>query len=347
MSDKVSVIIPCYKVEKYVERCLESLERQTIGIGHMEIICVDDASSDGTEDILRSWEKKYPGSIKVVLSERNNRQGAARNIGMQYASGDWVSFVDSDDWVEPDFYEKLLRRAEGKTYDIVACKFMEDTSVAGSGITEVTDKGTGEAVEYFVTDDMVRKEIIRRQPFGKVYPSIIRRAFLQMHRIAFPERLMYEDIYFKTLLHLEVSRGAVIDEALYHFFKRPEGERYKPDELYYADYLTVLMFMWKEWQRRGYFSRYENELMAQFIKEGYLGFLKVLFARKGEVPYTYFLLIRELTLTLTPAADKKHYLKNSPYFTDAQKVWISALWRDVDKADFEEIAAMTLEAGGI
>jgi glycosyltransferase involved in cell wall biosynthesis len=97
MSDKVSVIIPCYNVEKYIERCLESLERQTIGIGHMEIICVDDASSDGTEDILRSWEKKYPGSIKVVLSERNNRQGAARNIGMQYASGDWVSFVDSDD----------------------------------------------------------------------------------------------------------------------------------------------------------------------------------------------------------------------------------------------------------
>ena len=76
-------------------------------------------------------------------------------------------------------------------------------------------------------------------------------------------------------------------------------------------------------------------------------FLKLIFAEKDEVPYTYFLLIKELILTLTPAADKKHYLKNSPYFKDLQKLWISALWRDVDRDDFDKIVEATIEAGGI
>ena len=345
MSDKVSVIIPCYNVEKYINRCLTSITAQTVGIDHIEVICVDDASTDGTVDMLKEWEKRYPTNIRVVLSERNTRQGGARNIGMQYASGDWVAFVDSDDWIEPEYLETLLKKSNKNNYDIIACRYEEDDSDDLKYFDG--DKGSGEFSEVFVTDDMVRKQVIKEQKFGKVYPSIIRRGFLQSHRITFPERLMFEDIYFKSLIHLELSRGAFIDETLYHFFKRPAEEHYKAEELYYADYLTVLMFMWKEWRRRGYFSRFENELMAEFLLDGYIGFLRLLFKRSGEPPYTYFLLIKELVVTLTPAADKKHYLKNSDYFKDLQKLWISALWRDVDKTDFEEIARRTKDAGGI
>ncbi|MCR5012184.1 MAG: glycosyltransferase family 2 protein [Lachnospiraceae bacterium] len=354
MKDSISVIIPCYNEEKHLERCLTSIIKQSTGLKYsfdgtdrdkIEIICVDDASTDGTTAILKDWEKKYPENIRVIINERNNRQGAARNIGMQYASCEWISFVDADDWLEPDFFEKLIKKSHDNTYDIVACNYAEDTSA------ELTYFEAGDTDEkgkdVFVTDDMVRKEVFREQCFGKVYPSIVKRHFLTGHRITFPERLMYEDIYYKELLHMEISRGVVINEKLYHFYVRPEEEKRVSDVMSYADYLTIMMLLWKEWGRRGYFSKYENELTAEFLKVGYIGFLRMLFSRKDVLPYTYFLLIKELVLTLTPAADKKHYLKNSPYFTDFQKLWLSALWRDVDRDDFDKIVEATIEAGGI
>lgn len=82
--NKISIIIPCYNVEKYIDRCLESIEKQTIGIETLEIICLDDKSVDGTLDKLHEWEKRYPDNIVVVELPDNGRQGCARNIGLSY-----------------------------------------------------------------------------------------------------------------------------------------------------------------------------------------------------------------------------------------------------------------------
>ena len=120
---KISIIIPCYNVEVYIDRCLGSVMEQSIGIKNVEIICVDDASTDKTLEKLLIWEHQYPESITIVRSETNGRQGAARNIGMEYASGEWVAFIDSDDWITPDYYEKLIKRGEETGADVVGCGF--------------------------------------------------------------------------------------------------------------------------------------------------------------------------------------------------------------------------------
>ena len=347
MSEKVSIIIPCYNVEKYIDRCLESIVKQTIGVSAIQIVCVNDHSSDRTGEKLRAWENKYPGTIVVIMCERNNRQGGARNIGLQYASGEWVSFIDSDDWIEPDFFEKLFKKAGENTFDIVACRAADDSSTRLRLFGPGEDKGSGESENVFVTDDMMRVQVLRSQMFGRVYPSIVRRSFISTHRLIFPERLMYEDIFYKELLHMEVSRGALIHEVLYHHYVEQDPVPVDKDAYTHVDYLTVLSKLWREWGRRGYYSRYENELLAEFMKAGYLGFLRIIIFEYEEPPYSLFCLLKELMLTLTPAADKKHYLRNYPNITVNQKVWIEALWGDVDKDDFLMLAKNTKEAGSL
>ena len=105
---EISIIIACYNVEKYLMRCFESLEKQTIGMENMELIFVDDASTDHTWDMIQTIENQYPQNVVAIHCDENGRQGKARNIGMSYAAADYIGFVDSDDWVEANMYEILL-----------------------------------------------------------------------------------------------------------------------------------------------------------------------------------------------------------------------------------------------
>ena len=120
---KISIIIPCYNVEKYIDKCMNSILNQTIGIENLEIILVDDKSTDNTVERLKQYEVAYPEQIMLILCEKNGRQGTARNIGMSYATGEYISFVDSDDWIRKDMYEILMTLIEETNADIVQFDF--------------------------------------------------------------------------------------------------------------------------------------------------------------------------------------------------------------------------------
>ena len=101
---KLSIIVPVYNMaaDGKLEYCLNSLIHQTLK--DIEIIAVDDASTDGSLDILRRYELDYPEKVKVIHYEKNRRQGGAKNEGLKVARGEWIGFLDSDDWVTPDCY---------------------------------------------------------------------------------------------------------------------------------------------------------------------------------------------------------------------------------------------------
>ena len=115
---KVSVIVPVYNVEKYIEKCLESLVNQTLK--DIEIIVVNDGSPDNSQKIIDKYVQKYPKKIKSYIKE-NGGQGSARNFGLQKAEGEYIGYVDSDDYVELDMYEKLYNKAKKENLDIVIC----------------------------------------------------------------------------------------------------------------------------------------------------------------------------------------------------------------------------------
>ena len=128
----LSVIVPVYNMAKdgNLEYCINSLVRQTLK--SMEIVAVDDASTDDSLRILREFEKKYPGRVKVVASPENRKQGGARNLGLREAKGRYIGFMDADDWVVENFYERMVERAESSGADIVGtdmCRVYEHTMI--------------------------------------------------------------------------------------------------------------------------------------------------------------------------------------------------------------------------
>ena len=114
---KLSIIIPCYNVEKYVEKSINSLIAQTLD--NVEIIVVNDGSKDNTLKILKKYEKEN-SNIKLI-DKKNAGVSAARNDALKIAKGEYIGFLDSDDWVEKDMFEKMYNKAINENLDIVAC----------------------------------------------------------------------------------------------------------------------------------------------------------------------------------------------------------------------------------
>lgn len=125
MSPKVSVIIPVYGVEKTIERCAESLFSQTLD--DIEYVFVNDCTPDNSIDILKKVIKRYPSRqnrIHIIEMATNSRQAAARNVGLNYAAGEYIIHCDPDDWVDSGLYEEMYTEASIHDYDIVACNYI-------------------------------------------------------------------------------------------------------------------------------------------------------------------------------------------------------------------------------
>ena len=120
---KLSVIVPVYNMasQNKLSYCMDSLVRQTHK--DLEILAVDDCSTDESYAILKEYERRFPGRVRAFKSEVNHHQGGAKNIGLSHAVGDWIGFIDADDWVVPDFYERLLKKAQETGADCVGTDY--------------------------------------------------------------------------------------------------------------------------------------------------------------------------------------------------------------------------------
>lgn len=291
---KISVIIPCYNAEKYIDRTLASLAVQTVGMEKLEIICVDDASTDHTWELLSVWEQKYPESFLLVQCEDNGRQGRARNIGLTHATADWIAFIDADDWVEPDYFERLIPYALNTQSDVVCCRYVRDS---GTSLSPMSDRLTGKESRLLVIDTPEKRKIfintysMETSCWGK----LIRKSLLTDHDITFPEGVAYEDNLWSSLLHIYAERVYMLEETLYHYYVNDTSTTLKKDALSHADLLTVYIRMWKTWEHRGLLTEYRSELEFHFLCSGFLCFMKILFLRYSTPPYSLYLLAREVT----------------------------------------------------
>lgn len=198
---KVSIIVPVYNVEKYIERCLNSLVNQTLK--DIEIIIVNDGSADGSKGIIQKYLNKYKNI--VYLEKENGGLSSARNYGIPYAKGEYIGFVDSDDYVELTMYEKMYNKAIEEKSDMVECDF----------IWEYPNK--------------------KREDIGKIYSSkkeaivearvvawnkIIKKDIIEKTKITFPEGLRYEDIEFFYKIVPYLDKISFVKETLVHYVQR-------------------------------------------------------------------------------------------------------------------------------
>lgn len=278
---KISVIIPCYNVEKYIDRCIKSLEAQTIGMDAMEIILIDDASTDSTPERLKEWEKKYEDSILLVLCEENGRQGRARNIGMQYASAEFITFIDADDWIEKemlqDMFDIIKNRPE---LNFVAAR--SELDLGDGNFCNIPFQKESETLYFHRESD---EELIQKNWGGGVWAKLYRKSFLQSTHLYFPEQLTYEDNYWGTILGYYVTAYAVLPGRYYHYFINNDSTIRQNDSVHHFDRLAIAIMTDDELKKRGLDKKHPLEVELSFLRFYYINSLHTFFARFSNLPY--------------------------------------------------------------
>ncbi len=330
MEKRISIIIPCYNVEKYIDRCFTSLVNQTIGVDCLELIFVDDASTDGTWERLLELERQFPESVVIIHCEENGRQGRARNIGLECASAPYIGFVDSDDWVEPDMYEKLYHKIVENNCDIAMCRSYRDTGVEGR---ELPPRQTGEASRMLKIDTTEKRRIFIACSSMEflVWNKLYRAELLRDNAIYFPEQLAYEDHYFTMLLYFYARKVYILEERLYHYFVNEQSTVMATGATHHFDILTVNTLLWEECEKRGLMQEYKTEISYQFLALCYLISMKMMILRLPQVPYDYFVRLREETLKRVPDYKENPYVQE--LVTDANKMVLELLSARISEAD--------------
>lgn len=342
---KISVILPCYNVENLIDRCLESIVRQTIGVEHLEIICVDDCSTDHTWEKLLMWEAKYPEQIMLIKSDENGRQGRARNIGIQYATTPWLGFIDSDDWVEPDYFEILYAYAQTGRYEMVVCGHERDFSNELTCFEKVKRRTEKEDITILVDSEEKRKELIKMPPLGySAWAKLIRKSFLVENDLYFPEHITYEDVLWGCLIHLYVRCSYIVKEKLYHYYVNKESTVLTANSNHHLDCILVQDMLWDELSKRGFLKKYPEELEVEHIFSGYLAGLKACIFRYEKPDYNFYLLLRYLSIKKVPNYEQNSYIQGER-FPELYKIMLQSLKTPLSKSQFMEFASYVKKIG--
>lgn len=215
MKSKVTIIIPIYNVEKYIERCVRSVLEQTLL--DIEFIFVNDATQDNSVEILNRLIEEYPQRkkhIKIIHHKKNLGLSAARKTGIENSSGEYIGWVDSDDWIEKDMFRKMYAKAQTEDADIVCCNIYRDKK---EGIFE-------EKYQYDEEDIDVVVEHPEWGIYSAMWNKLIRKDLYVKNDIYPLETIsMWEDFAVTFRLRCVSKKTVILNECLYHYNNKNEN----------------------------------------------------------------------------------------------------------------------------
>lgn len=258
---KVSVIIPVYNVEKFLQACIDSLLCQTLK--EIEFIFINDNSPDKSLEILLKNEKKHPNKIRVIDSKENLCQGGARNLGIRVAKGEYVGFVDSDDMVAPNMFELLYKQAIKTKSDVTFIQYA--TIDENSEFTDVY-KGIDRRpiiewnekllnLENKNLTELDRMDLIA-YPVGGVYCGLWKKKLIFDNNIFFPERLKYEDNYWGSLIKCYITKVSFVKKIGYYYRQNSNSTVHSHNAKFQYDRETIEKMLLNEVADRGLFEIY-------------------------------------------------------------------------------------------
>ncbi len=264
-NDKISVIVPCYNVEKYIVRCIQSIENQTYGFENIELILINDASTDDTAALLEVYRQKYPQRVIVISLKKNGKQGAARNKGLDIASGKYVTFVDSDDMIDATMLEKMHNKIIEHDCDEVRCGMHRF-----SRIQDIENRHIGTNDKYMdLTDDEQRKAYILSSMSCVVPSRLFKREVLEKNHIRFMEGVSYEDAHFSGICCFYISSRYWLDEELYYYYQNENGTMGTYSCQKNMDHILVSNGLFEELKERGIYEdimkRFYHEINAYYL----------------------------------------------------------------------------------
>ncbi len=244
---KVSIIVPVYNVENYIKKCLTSLVKQTLQ--EIEIIVVNDGSTDNSKNIIEDFLKQYPEKI-IYLEKQNGGLSDARNYGIPYAKGEYIAFLDSDDYVELNTYEEMYELAKKENSDMVQCNFYwEYPNKQKIGDMSICKN---------------KKEMIQN---GRVeaWNKLIKTDILKQSGVIFPKGYQYEDVEFTYKLILNLNKVAFLNRPLIHYVQRENSIANSQNERT-KEILDVLEHVLKYYQDKGCYEKYKDSLEYIYVK---------------------------------------------------------------------------------
>lgn len=244
---KVSVIVPVYNVEKYIDKCLESLVNQTLK--DIEIIIVNDGSTDNSIKIIEEYKEKYKNKI-IYLEKENGGLSDARNYGIPYAKGEYIAFLDSDDYVDKKMYEKLYNKAIENNSDIVECDFY--WKYPNKLILDTRS-------EYKNINDMITNGRV------VVWNKIYKRNLIMDKNIMFTKGVRYEDIEFFYKIIPEINRLDYIKETLVYYVQRESSISKKQSEKN-EDIFIVLDNVINYYKENKIYDNYKDEIEYMYVR---------------------------------------------------------------------------------
>ena len=247
---KVSIIVPIYNVEMYIEKCLETLVNQTLK--DIEIILVNDGSKDSSAEIAKKYLEKYPEKI-IYLEKENGGLSDSRNYGLPHAKGEYIAFLDSDDYVEENMYEEMYELAKKEDSDMVQCNFYWE-------YPDKNKKKIGELKQYSNKKEMLVKTRV------EAWNKLIKREILVKNpEIRFPKGLRYEDVEFTYKLIPYVEKISILNKPFIHYIQRgnsisnTQNERTK-------EIFNVLDNVIKYYKEKNLYEEYKEQLEYVYVK---------------------------------------------------------------------------------
>lgn len=209
----LSIVALVYNLEKYLPRCLDSLVNQTLE--NIEIICVDDGSTDSAPKIIDEYASKYPNKVKAY-HKKNGGEFTTRNYGLEKASGEYITFVDTDDYVEPNWAEKLYNAAKENNADLAVCGF-ERIDLKTNKIVSKDMTGYGNTVKTITPmDDFC--VFINPAPWNKIFK------LEKIKDLRFQNFRNFNDMIFLASSYSKIEKIAFVPDVLYHYYLRYDSQ---------------------------------------------------------------------------------------------------------------------------
>ncbi|MCI8486655.1 MAG: glycosyltransferase family 2 protein [Clostridia bacterium] len=253
--EKISIIIPVYNVEKYLDKCLNSIVNQTYE--NIEVLVINDGTKDNSQEIIDLYKNKYPNKIYSFTKE-NGGLSDARNYGIDKATGDYITFIDSDDYIDVTMIEKLYNKIKMDNADVSACEcyFEYEKKIKRVGLN-IDDNEN-------IKDIMIK---LFPSAWGKLYKKHI---FINNN---FKKGIWFEDVEFLMRVYPTISKVSVVKEPLYYYIQRENSITYT-----YNEKLNDLITNWdgiiKYYKQESYYEEYKNELEYSFIRYVFATYIK-------------------------------------------------------------------------
>lgn len=260
---KLSIIVPAYNIEQYIGKCIDSLAQQTLQ--NIEIIIINDGSTDKTEEIINKKINQYADKDITLYNKKNGGMSDARNYGLSKSNGEYIAFVDGDDYVESDMFTKMYEKTNEYKYDIVVCdvncRYPNKDIEIKSGV--ICDKKNMNILD--------KKELLL-STYVVVWNKIYKRDLFTQDKL-FMKGIYYEDVLFLYKLYPFIDSIGVVNEKLYNYIQRQNSVTYTYNEKLY-DIVTVLKELRNYYINKNLKDDYSDILEYIYVRYLFATFIK-------------------------------------------------------------------------